>query len=139
MVTIKNIGRQECKMIRQIALQALNKELVSYGVEAKTTSGGSFDDAGFNLKVQFSVIGAESREARDFKTVAEFTEGLDPSDLGREITIRTKGSSDRYKIVGYLVKRQKFSLMCEFVKNGKIALFTETAVIKALASEKRAA
>jgi len=135
---IQEIGRKECKLIRKAAIEALNMDVVlkSLGIEAKAVSGGSFDDVGFSLKIQFSVAGAESREAQDWKRYSDLVDGFEADDLGREIQIRSKGGNDRYTIVGYLPKRRKFPVMCKSVTTGKISLFTEDGIVKALAASR---
>ena len=128
---ITQFDKPTCKTIGMAMEQALQKVGEEFGVSIKRKSG-SFTHTNFTIKIEASVVGQNgvvlSREANNFKSYCGMY-NLKPSDLGRTFT---SDDGTTYKVTGLSTRSDKYPILAESLKNGRVYKLPERMVQRGL-------
>jgi hypothetical protein len=118
-------GSQSVRLIQELALKAMQKELKAYGITVKALSG----TRGETAKLRFEFIAGTGKAALTKSTqlaqIGSFL-GLTVKDIGK--TFVSNGRTFRFDDVK--VRRYKFPISATDAKTGKQFKFSKTAAAK---------
>lgn len=124
MGTINQFDKTACRVVSEAAERALQEVAKQFGLKVERRAG-SYTELAFTAKFEFTAT------ARDGKTSAqvEFEKycslyDLKPEDFGQIIHT---GQGD-HRIAGLAMKRSKYPIVCEAVKDGVKRMFHASVV-----------
>lgn len=123
---LTGIGRNECRIISERALEALKVLEQELGVKVEREGAGKFDkDSYFEFKVRFTLEGADPGR-KEFEAYASMF-GLEAGDYGRPFVSRGR----TFRISGVQPRGQKYPVLATG-DDGKTYKFAAAGVIRAI-------
>jgi hypothetical protein len=128
-MSLTKFDKETIRKLRVEMDEVLKTLADKYGIQIKA-GNATFSENLVTLKVDCSILKdgkAVTKEAEAFLAYAKII-GLDPSDLGREFSLNNK----TYKVLGFQPRKEKFPMICEDTKSGKMYRLPEDSVVAAL-------